>query len=966
MLRLLKSAMDKAHKRLQTKDGPIERLNESSKFYELAIIQLEGCLRLVQEETDSYILESSHEMLSDLMEIKERLKGRLKGTKLAIVRIDRELMKRSENEFKLMQALELREREVASLRANLKLGRTRSEGAQEFVLSNQPRGNEGKEGDICELKNSLDQQVWNIKQKLEDERIHLTNGIRKMNFGSSNLGNLEPDSEMVSEEGNWHWHSENKDVGLYGSDDFEIKSMNYCLRPEQNIVIEQMSSDMDILKGTLDLAFGKMQKAEVRPLEKQWRWTIEKNTVSILIRGFMSDLQQNFEAELRKKAYQVPVGLSNEHWSGMIDEITSLCHELEAVTSQNEVQVKKVEGHDSSAPLPNVRRTSSEPLPDVDYMKDLPEEDLEADGNQHVAKMIKNHESIIRKQREELNWLRREILQRKGYLSGKGDKDHSGLERRIRGVIVRLHNVIKWNAKLGESKGVHERVFQEEKTSKSDIADKERMSIDISSHDHEKVGNVFVSRGLDAELDGEIRKMKQERDDSNLHTIIMEEIYIILFRGLMKDFYLELFNYDTESLIRDDTCIYVFREMIKEWNVSFESKSLETLISGDIYYIVCSEAVKDFGSNHGFTLIENRDDRDECNMEGSASSLTLLHYLESTIREDVYAVFFKEMVKKWNMSMESHATESLVREQIYRIVFDETVKHVKETANLALSQHQEVRDPEYYPDNFPCTSKLQESIESLLKEDVYMEFFREMVKAWKSEREAYDIENLIREEIYQFIIIEAVKDAHVSPTEGDELSQEKISEDLISSERLDKRLVVSGEENLIQKINCLLQCFKVEEDLMLRASSEIKEFISHHVLVGLEYEDLDEHDTIELWTKEDVSTISSVSNKLEKALQPLDTSKALLRELGYSLGIEVVDLEMVCDQRNPIMCVPDDRKQTFCQPNDNQVDQLNLSDSVFPPLPEFPQVLVDVGHLVSDILMLIKKELTGRAAHTPF
>jgi hypothetical protein len=61
MMLIVHQAMDKAHEKVKSKEGIVERLNEMSKFYELAVMQLEGCLKFVQEETDSCLLESNHE-----------------------------------------------------------------------------------------------------------------------------------------------------------------------------------------------------------------------------------------------------------------------------------------------------------------------------------------------------------------------------------------------------------------------------------------------------------------------------------------------------------------------------------------------------------------------------------------------------------------------------------------------------------------------------------------------------------------------------------------------------------------------------------------------------------------------------------------------------------------------------------------------------------------------------------------
>ncbi|XVF23637.1 hypothetical protein REPUB_Repub13aG0056600 [Reevesia pubescens] len=84
IMQILHIAMDKAYRKVRSKNGVFQRLNEISKFYELAVIQLEGCLKFVHEETENSVLDSSHEVLvDDLTEIRG-LQGRLKEVELAI------------------------------------------------------------------------------------------------------------------------------------------------------------------------------------------------------------------------------------------------------------------------------------------------------------------------------------------------------------------------------------------------------------------------------------------------------------------------------------------------------------------------------------------------------------------------------------------------------------------------------------------------------------------------------------------------------------------------------------------------------------------------------------------------------------------------------------------------------------------------------------------------------------------
>ncbi|KAJ0103123.1 hypothetical protein Patl1_06115 [Pistacia atlantica] len=383
MMWIVYYAMDKAHGKVKSKEGVIERLNEISKFYEFAVIQLEGCIKFVQDEADSYGVESCHEkVLADLTETRDRLLGRLQESELAISEKDRELMERLENELKLRQALEIKEREVVSLHAKLELERKKSEDMPEFSRSNPVSGDEDRDGEFCELRNSADQQVCNIKQKLQTD-------------------------PRLDEERN------------RGIDDKKI---------------EQMSHDINFLKETLDQAFRKMQNAiflsELGPQEQEWRWNLEKDAIYILIKGFMKDFKDKFEMEMRKQEKQVLVGLS-EHLSDLMKEVTCLRNELQHLINKNEDHSKSIKGNENLVSPNRIHLECNFPdkpgrsLSEGDNMRNVNmfssnveevgqnkqrEDEPEEDGVHLVAKMIKNHESIIRRKAEELNRLKRERL----------------------------------------------------------------------------------------------------------------------------------------------------------------------------------------------------------------------------------------------------------------------------------------------------------------------------------------------------------------------------------------------------------------------------------------------------------------------------------------------------------------------------------------------------------------------------
>ncbi|CAN1237943.1 WPP domain-associated protein (Fragment) [Linum grandiflorum] len=232
MMKILHSAMDKSHERVKSEEGVILRLTEISKFYELAVMLLDGCLRFVHDEA---MEESSEEenVVGELAEIRDRLRGRLRETELAIAEKDIEFRRRFGDD---PQSPDLKR--FDSLGVDFRLEKLKGDGNSDEEFS--------------ELQQSVDQQVMNIKQK------------------------LGPEYKMVEKRRN--------------------KSLD-CLK------IDQMSSDIDILKGTMDLAFGKMHSAislaesENRG-EQQWGWEVERRTMAVLMRGIVEDLQERYLNEV--------------------------------------------------------------------------------------------------------------------------------------------------------------------------------------------------------------------------------------------------------------------------------------------------------------------------------------------------------------------------------------------------------------------------------------------------------------------------------------------------------------------------------------------------------------------------------------------------------------------------------------------------------------------------------------------
>ncbi|KAL8106528.1 hypothetical protein AgCh_023331 [Apium graveolens] len=606
LMRLLRSAMDNAYERVQSTDGTIECLHERSIFYELAIIQIKGCCGLIHEETDSCIPERSREnVLAELIGLQDLLQARLKDMKSLIHEKDYELIERSKNELTLTHALALKERELRHLHANIEIERAKGESFQDF-----------KEGEICELKNSIHKQLLNIKQNLKDERARES---------ASSAINLEIDADMFDEYEDCHF-SENRK--LYA-------------RPEQSIVIEQMSSDIDILEGSLNIAFKRMQNAVICPLEEQVKWMIERETTSTVIKGYILDLEQKVELSSRSP---------NEYMLELIDEMTRLRDELETLTIKDENIERRGQGNYKSLGA-SVR--DSEPLPDSDYMEELSEEDLADENTNHVAKLIQNHEYFIwRQQSKSLGC--NKVLGQRHYLSAERDK-LGCTERRIRDLVEKIESITK----LKDEKWINIPACLE--------------------HEKRKKG---TSRNYKKLLKEERIRFKEEKFASELQALVVEDTQNILLKGLVEKFYLELCTCESESFIRDEIYLTFYREAIKNFTTS---NKLQT----DICAIFTREMINEYKERVGSNVIEilgnemRRIVYDEVikYMKNEAYCAIRQHQdlrdvVQNSLKVDVDTVLLRDIVKALKMEKEAYKFYNFNREDIYWLIVDPSMKEV--------------------------------------------------------------------------------------------------------------------------------------------------------------------------------------------------------------------------------------------------------------------------------------------------
>lgn len=899
MMRILQCAMDRAHEKLKSKKGVLECLNGISKFYELAVLQLEGCLQFVLEERDQNPLESNYEdVLVDLMEIRDRLQSRVMEAEVAIAEKDMEFKERLANEMKLKQVVELKEKELVNLRANLELEKTKSGEMEEFIFHNRVTSDEEREGQFCELKNSVDQQVWNIKQQLES------------------------DCEDVDED---------RTSGI------------------DNKKVEQMGSDINVLKGTLDVAFGKMHNvmflSELGPVEHRWRWKIERVITATVFKGSLKDFQERFEEEVKKRVMQVSVSLSKQ-LSGMLRDFTCLQTELELLRHQDEVQVKHVKGSKTPplVPHPNVAfkgflnaRSKSLSVGDSDeilsnfslkvedevLMEHSARDNLEEAAGL-VAKMVKNHESIIRRKSDELNFSKRELFQDKRYPYFRREKEYVSLTRRIGEVVLRLESLINWSSRLGDIYGDCKHDYWVETSPKKTLADS--VSNETSGNESleevwAKVNNASVSHVAENEkLSNEMRMLKQELGDANLRTAMVEETYLVLLRGLVDEFHVKLLDQHLWSLVKEGMYESFIEEIMREQDEKIEGIRIETEIIEEMYNVIFRDETKYFGSSQGT--------RNETSCLEKPISVSVVDDLERTLREDISTFLFQEVYREWNGELEVNRSESLVKEEIYLSVFDEIMGDVLETANFALSSLQETKALEKVNYDSLLRDKTSENVEMLVKDDIWKVLLRGIFEEWKTKISDFGFESLIREELCMFVIVEAVKGSFSIFGEAEAEEKAKYSENVFPVDKFCR-----------SSWKCFRKDLEFEKTPTLSTGSESKDRNMHLDLVELNNKELDGHKIFQKSHAKEDNIYSSVSEKLEK-------DSTSLRESHFIQYESRSDQEKVDSQMTPNVEARHELQPSISQSNNNE-EKVELFKSLLNSMLEDSEVFKDFEHPLS-------------------
>ncbi|XP_031484002.2 uncharacterized protein LOC116253361 isoform X1 [Nymphaea colorata] len=320
------------HPVLHAMNGASTLLTATGNRHQQEMQKLEGCLRLKQEALDEDIF--------DLMVSRDAVWERLEEAEYLILNRDRELSAAMERESALREAVEIKDREINSMKVLLEMS-NKSNNARYSNQSRQNRGHgEGNAGDLDHLKEEIDRQLVNIRRNLETGRVCLTEGMREI--CRSRIGQSEDCSSVASEAASectmptdevdglfFPYLSLNTGITESYGNSVEVSSIHdrlsnihrpswvdlqkmYFQLSETNMAFNQM---VDVLQRTLDVLFLKMKQMiytyETSLSEKCWEHKLVSGVLTTVLQCFMEELQEASGARTAHKMLNKQVISSN-------------------------------------------------------------------------------------------------------------------------------------------------------------------------------------------------------------------------------------------------------------------------------------------------------------------------------------------------------------------------------------------------------------------------------------------------------------------------------------------------------------------------------------------------------------------------------------------------------------------------------------------------------------------------------
>ncbi|KAJ1271908.1 hypothetical protein BS78_06G161900 [Paspalum vaginatum] len=246
MVGLVNAAMEEAYKKSLWKDGDLERLFHKLRFAELAVMQLEWCLRFVRGDMEAD--DGREQLLDDLLETRDRIQARLGEAELAVAETDRDYMRR-------------KRRDLAPARG------------PETPSAADRRGAEVEGGAFPELRGSVDRKMSRMRARLEDASSTLAALMDKVSREASPMARLQE----AGHEGD----------GVRGLSVFY--SMAQLL-----MEFQEMAQDAGAVRDSVASSFDAMERSisALRAAMDEQRWLVdsEKEMYAAVVEGFLREI----------------------------------------------------------------------------------------------------------------------------------------------------------------------------------------------------------------------------------------------------------------------------------------------------------------------------------------------------------------------------------------------------------------------------------------------------------------------------------------------------------------------------------------------------------------------------------------------------------------------------------------------------------------------------------------------------
>ncbi|KAG2567511.1 hypothetical protein PVAP13_7NG359000 [Panicum virgatum] len=247
MVGLVNAAMEDAYRKSLWKDGDLDRLFHKLRFAELAIMQLEWCLRFVRGEMEDD--DGLEQLLDDLLEMRDQIQARLDEAELAVAEADRDYMRRKRAELAPARG---RETPPAAGR----------QGAEEEC---------GRA--FGELRVSVIRKMSRMRARLEDASSTLAALMEKVSGEASPMARLQ--------EAGHEGEGVKGLSGFYGMAQLLMEFQEMVL--DAGVVRDSVASSFDAMERSVSALGAAMD-------EQQWLMDAEREMYSAVVEGFVREI----------------------------------------------------------------------------------------------------------------------------------------------------------------------------------------------------------------------------------------------------------------------------------------------------------------------------------------------------------------------------------------------------------------------------------------------------------------------------------------------------------------------------------------------------------------------------------------------------------------------------------------------------------------------------------------------------